>query len=48
MEYSYEVKGYIVSGRGYHWKVWFGTRFIGEFCDTSIGIRTSILCDKIR
>ena len=48
MEYRYEVKGYTVSGCGYRWKVWFGTRFVGEFCDTSIGIRTSILCGKIR
>ena len=48
MEYKYEVKGYTVSGRGYRWKVWYGVRFVGEFCDTSIGIRTSILCGKIR
>lgn len=48
MEYTYEVKGYTVIGRGYRWRVWFGVRFVGEFCDTSIGIRTSILCGKIR
>ena len=48
MEYRYEVKGYTVSGCGYRWKVWFGVRFVGEFYNTSIGIRTSILCGKIR
>ena len=48
MEYTYEVKGYTVVGCGYRWRVWFGTRFVGEFCDTLIGIRTSILFGEIR
>ena len=48
MEYRYKVKGYTISGCGYRWRVWLGAKFIGEFCDTAIGIRTSILCGKIR
>ena len=48
MEYTYEVKGYTVTGCGYRWRICFGERFVGEFFDTSIGIRTSILCGKIR